>query len=70
MAEKSTFEGVVNGVLSLLVIVFCADDSVKEMEEKGLRAMGDTGSWVFVAVKACFFTGRPAMSKPLLPIMK
>lgn len=40
------------------------DDAVEEMGEKGFRIIGDCGSQ---APKECFFIGKPAMSKPLLP---
>lgn len=80
-AAKTVLEGVVNGVV-LLGIVFWTvsvrfrfrssnmfvavfEDSLDDIGEKGLRTTGDDStSW---ALNECFFAGRPAMSKPLLP---
>lgn len=74
------FEGVVNdsigGAAFCIVVSPCEfkssnqlmildfDDAVEEMGEKGFRIIGDCGSQ---APKECFFIGKPAMSKPLLP---
>lgn len=77
-AAKTVFDGVVNGVVLLPGIVFCNvslrfrfrssnifEDSLDGIGENGLRCTGDDStSW---ALNECFFTGRPAMSKPLLP---
>ena len=50
----------------------CAfDDSEEDIGEKGLRVLGiSTSLALLVALKECFLTGRPSMSKPLLPEMK
>jgi hypothetical protein len=43
------------------------DDAVEEMGENGTRIMGDSASRTVALPNECFFTGRPAISKPLLP---
>lgn len=54
---------------SRMFVALDFDESVEEMGEKGFRTMGDSSSRELTAPKECFFTGRPAMSRPLLPKM-